>query len=116
MTMPQKVKAWMFRHIVFSQVMSVVSLVVLWSVTPVLAQSVQHPMNVPQETITISLPIYIISLLSTAAFTWTVAKYQSSRDQQVQELRQQVQMLTQILKTHAPDKIDSDILTQGFKK
>jgi hypothetical protein len=95
--------------------MSVVSLVIFWSVTPILAQSVQSPMTVPQETITISLPIYIISLLSTAAFTWTVAKYQSSRDQQVQELRQQVQMLTQILKSHAPDKLD-DILTQGFKK
>lgn len=94
--------------------MSVVSLVVFWSVTPVLAQSVGQPSHpVPQELITVSLPVYVTSLISTAIFTWVVAKYQTSRDKQVSDLQSQVKALTLILEKRHPQ--DHDILSQkGF--
>lgn len=61
-----------------------------WGVTPfvVLQQSA-----VTEQSITISLPVYVVSLLATAGFSWMVAKHDSATRTRVRELEQKVAVL-----------------------
>lgn len=40
---------------------------------------------IPQENISISLPIYVISILATAGFTWAVAQHDRKNDKRIDE-------------------------------
>lgn len=48
---------------------------------------------VNQEAIVITLPVFVISICSTAAFTWTIAKWDNIRTRKVDELERRVNEL-----------------------
>lgn len=39
--------------------------------------------TVPQDTITITLPVFIVSILATAGFTWAVAQHDRQNDKRI---------------------------------
>lgn len=41
-----------------------------------------------EDDIYITLPVFIISLIATVGFTWTIAKYDNARKRQIDELKQ----------------------------
>ena len=54
--------------------LAVVSNVIAWSAGAVASSDLQStPVN--EDGIAISLPVYIVSLIATAGFTWTISKY-----------------------------------------
>lgn len=79
-----------------------VSNVVMWIAVGVMtghaqaADGVSTPIN--QEAIVISLPVFIISVCSTAAFTWTVAKWDNVRTREVMDLKAQLKELRDSIK------------------
>ena len=40
---------------------------------------------IPQENITISLPVFVVSILATAGFTWAVAQHDRNNDKRIDE-------------------------------
>lgn len=40
---------------------------------------------IPQENITISLPVFVVSILATAGFTWAVAQHDRKNDKRIDE-------------------------------
>jgi hypothetical protein len=48
-----------------------------------------------EEGIYISLPVYIVSLIATAGFTWTVSKYDAARLQRMNEIESKLDRLLQ---------------------
>lgn len=76
----------------------ITSIVLMWCAAPVVAQEAvarlpQSP-TVNTEAITVSLAVYISSLLATAGATWIVARYDSARSAEIKELREAVDRLT----------------------
>lgn len=75
------------------RLMAVISFIVMWSSTVVLADGMQKAAaddKYSYEQIYISLPVYIISLLATAGFVWAVAKYDNKRAQEMRALRDEI--------------------------
>lgn len=76
---------------------SAVSHVVMWIAVGVLtghahaADGVES--SIDEKAIVITLPVFIISICSTAAFTWTVAKWDDLRTREVLDLKQQLKDL-----------------------
>lgn len=69
--------------------LAVLSNTITWGMTPFVAlQSA-----VTEQSITISLPVYVVSLLATAGFSWMVAKHDSATRARVRELEQKVAVL-----------------------
>ena len=46
-----------------------------------------------EDGIYISLPVYIVSLIATAGFTWTVSKYDAARLQRMNEIESKLDRL-----------------------
>jgi len=76
----------------YAQLGAVVGNVCLWCVTPVLAADLA-PNAVTEAEITVSLPVYILSIIGTASFTWVVAKYDNERIRKMDRLASQMERL-----------------------
>jgi hypothetical protein len=53
--------------------------------------SVAGPVN--QESIYVTLPMFVVSIIATAGFTWTIAKWDTRRTKEVHELRNEIAAL-----------------------
>lgn len=54
--------------------------------------------GVTEEEIMISLPVFIISVISTAAFVWTICRYDLKRASEIAELRKECETMTEEIK------------------
>lgn len=70
--------------------------VAIWT-SPVLGQSPVSSEIVTEKDITITLPVFIISLISTIGSTWTIAILHIKRSSEVQELKKEVKRLSAII-------------------
>lgn len=66
-----------------------------WLVAPAAAQSVE---KVGEGDISISLTVYVSSVIATAALTWRLARVDGRRQQQIDDLAKQVDRLCSELK------------------
>lgn len=64
------------------------------------ADGLISPVN--QESIVVSLPIFIAAMISTAGFTWVVAKWDTRRSNEVAELRKEMTALRMQLADRVP--------------
>lgn len=81
------------------RLLTTISFIFFWCSTVVLANDLQKAAagdKYSYEQIYISLPVYIISLLTTAGFVWTVAKYDNKRAAEIKKLQDQ---LSEAIKT-----------------
>ena len=84
--------------------LAVVSNVVAWASGAWAAADLEsNPVN--EEGIVISLPVYVVSLIATATFTWTIAKYDSARNRRLDlleaELIRSTDRLEEILRNES---------------
>jgi len=69
--------------------LAVVSNVIAWSSGAVASSDLQStPVN--EDGIAISLPVYIVSLIATAGFTWTISKYDQRRNRRLEVLEHEL--------------------------
>jgi len=72
---------------------AVLSNVITWSLAPTVWADVEGAWEgnaVHEEGIYVSLPVYIISLIATAGFTWTISKYDSQRNRRLDGLEHEL--------------------------
>lgn len=84
-----------------TRVCAVASFVVMWCSVPVAAEAAetvarQQPVSV--DSVTISLPVYVTSIIATAIFTWKVGQYDKKRatahiERDMDELQQSVKRM-----------------------
>ena len=73
--------------------LAVLSNIITWSLVPTAWADVEGAIEgnaVHEEGIYVSLPVYIISLIATAGFTWTIAKYDSQRIRRLEGLEEEL--------------------------
>jgi hypothetical protein len=77
------------------RILGVICFSVMWIVTPVAAaQSIPTTIAaVGEAEIHVSLAVYVMSIIGTAGFTWTIARYERAKDKKIQELETMVQQL-----------------------
>lgn len=74
---------------------AIISNMVMWlAAGTVYGQTSDLSNEVHHDSIYISLPVFISSIIATAVFTWTVAKYDSKRIGKIEELEHQMTTLT----------------------
>jgi len=74
----------------FARLNVIISNLVVWITTPKL---INEQISHPSEEITITLAVYVTSLVATAISTWTVAKYDSRRSKDIDFLREELNRL-----------------------
>lgn len=87
---------WIAEHLP-ARLLAVACFVVHWcSAGVVLARTSEgRAPTVTQESIHVSLPVYVTSIIATAVFTWTVAKYDHARSKRLDELERKLSTLVQ---------------------
>ena len=74
--------------------LSVISNVVMWiSVGAVYGQTTSPMPEVHHDAVYISLPVFVTSMLATAVFTWTIAKYDNSRIRKIEVLEEKLESM-----------------------
>lgn len=67
--------------------LSVLSNLLMWTSAAYAMEDMQSIQSgTSEEGIYISLPVYIVSLIATAGFTWTVSKYDAARLQRMNDI------------------------------
>ena len=72
---------------------AIISFITMWSSSIVLADGIEKIAagdKYNYEQIYISLPVYIVSMIATAGFIWTVAKYDNKRVREMSDLKLQI--------------------------
>ncbi len=81
-------KRWMPESLVHK--CAAISGCVMWILAGVVhAQTADH--DVRHTAVMISLPVYVVSLVATASFTWAVAKYDNERIRRMDRLERTLQ-------------------------
>ena len=97
--------------------LAVVSNIVMWSTGAVAYAQLEGVLSdgvVHEEGIFISLPVYIISLIATAGFTWTIAKHDSQRIRRLDGLEVELKRATQ--RSRALEIRIEELLDQGARR
>lgn len=82
-------------HNMFSiRILGVVSNATQWVSGGILASA-----EVTEKEISISLPIYITSIIATASFTWIICRYDSRRGNEIHDLKRECEKMNTELKT-----------------
>jgi len=99
--------------------LAVLSNAITWSLSPMAWADVDGVIGdtaVHEEGIFISLPVYIISIVATAGFTWTIAKYDSQRIRRLEGLEHELKRANSralALETRIEELIEQTINKKG---
>lgn len=90
----------------FSRRGLILSNLAMWmGAVSVYAQTSESPSGmVPQETVYVSMPVFVTSIMATAVFTWTVSKYDQSRNRKVEMLEEKLEALGEKLRQKPGDE------------
>jgi hypothetical protein len=77
------------------RMLAVISFASMWISGGALFAQTEGHSRVSHEDISISLPVYISSIIATAVFTWIVSKYDNARTRRVERVERKLDLLLQ---------------------
>lgn len=94
------------RVVGIARVGAVVSGCAMWIAAGVTASAVgmvsgaDSASTVSHEQVTIGLPVFIVSIISTAIFTWTIARYDMARNVRIRAMEKRLDRLLEDREIH----------------